>query len=67
MMKSIKNRLGNALLMTFMATIGWFILGLAVTDFIGAIKLVGVMFLCLFIVFCIMLFNDENLDFLSKG
>ena len=66
-MKTKKNRLGNAFLMSFMASVGWFFMAIFVGGFIFAIQLGGIMFLCLFIVFCILMFNDERLDFLSKG
>lgn len=68
MMKTIKNRILNAILLSFMATFGWFVLGLLVKDggIIFALKFSGVMFLMLLLVFSIWMFSDVEFDFLEQ-
>ena len=71
MMKTVKNRIGNAVLLSFMASFCWLSLGLAMcfagnAELIDILSIVGVMFLILLLVFGIWVFIDNEVDFLVK-
>ena len=65
-MKYITNRLLNAILLSFMATFAWFILGICVGGFIFALKFGITMFLILLLIFSIMFFTIKDMDFFKK-
>ena len=67
-MKTIKNRVSNAIVLSFIATLGWFILGLIVDG--GGLEFAirfGIgMFIPLFILMIILVFCEEDLDLFQR-
>jgi len=66
MSKSISNRIGNALILTFMASIGWGIIGYLNSGIIFGIKFFCAMYIPLFIAMIILVFSESNLDLFNK-
>ena len=68
MIKTIGNRLKNALLLSFMGTFSWFIIGAFSIDFIFSLKFSFVIFFILSLLFTGMCLSDETIDFfIEKG
>lgn len=70
-MRYVTNRILNTVLLSFMATFGWLILGLLIyfdgnAELFDIIGIVGIMFLILLLIFGIMFFIDKELDFFKK-
>ena len=66
MKKTIKNRIGNALVISFMASIGWGIVAYLNDGLMTGIGLFCAMYLPIFILMIILVYMKPELDLFNK-